>query len=152
MTASSSQETLDLSRVINASIERVFDAWTRAEVLAQWFGPVGFEVIDATIDCRPAGKYSITLVSPEETEIKHYGEYLEVRRPHRLVFTWILENQDCGGSAGYQTNTIVEINFTSRGDQTLITLRHEKLPDVQAKNGHRFGWISSFDSLERLLN
>ena len=152
MSAETFSERLELERLFNAPIERVFDAWTKAEVLSQWFGPGGFEVIEAEIDCRPNGQYSITLLSPEKQTIKHFGEYLEVTRPHKLIFTWYLEDQSCQGSKGHTAMTLVEIDFIQQGEQTLLQLRHEKLPDQTALDGHRFGWESSFVCLDGLLN
>lgn len=144
-------ETLELQREFKAPIERVFAAWTQSEVLAQWFGPEGFPVLKAEADCRPHGKYDITIQSPDNKIIRHFGEYLEVDKPNKLIFTWELENQDCQGSADQVCTTLVELTFTSTGQGTLLQLKHEKLPDQTALDGHRFGWSSSFDSLESIL-
>jgi len=152
MSASTFLETLEISRVMNAPVEKVFDAWTKPELLAMWFGPEGFEVREVEADCKPQGKYNITIVSPDNNVIQHYGEYLDVDKPNRIVFTWVLENQACEGSKGQCATTLVEITFTRQGDQTLLDLRHEKLPDQSALDGHSFGWQSSLASLENLLS
>ncbi len=152
MSASTFAETLQLERLFNAPVETVFNAWTQADILALWFGPDGFKVVESEADCKPGGKYSITLVSPDDNVIKHFGEYLEVDKPKKLVFTWILENQACPGSNGQCADTIVEITFTQQGNQTLLNLKHEKLPDQNSLDGHSFGWQSSFISLENLLS
>ncbi|WP_370978449.1 SRPBCC domain-containing protein [Agaribacterium sp. ZY112] len=145
-------ETLEIERLFNASIEKVFDAWTQAKLIAKWFGPEGFHVVESEIDCRPQGKYSITLNSPDNNTIKHFGEYLEVNRPEQLIFTWMLEDQSCSGSKGQNALTVVEITLSTQQQQTLLKLKHEKLPNQAALNGHRFGWTSSFNGLEKLLN
>ena len=151
MSAVAFSDTLELERVFNAPIEKVFEAWISADVLAQWFGPEGFEVIEAKIDCRPQGEYSITIQSPDNMLIKHFGEYIEVDKPNKLIFTWVLENQACRGSSEHTATTLVELNFIEQQQQTLILLKHEKLPDQTALDGHRFGWQSSFNSLQNLL-
>ena len=144
-------EALTLQRVFKAPIERVFDAWTNADVLAEWFGPDGFIVTTAEIDLRLGGKYQLVLRAPDGAEIKHFGEYIEIVRPEKLVFTWILENQACAGSQNQCATTLVSIVFKQIGATTEIQLTHERLPDKAACDGHRFGWSSSFDKLEKFL-
>src|ERR1019366_4211753 len=82
-----------MTRTINAPRELVFDAYTKAEHLAKWFGPHGFR-ITAESDLRIGGKYHITMhgtdALPEPYASEQYpmsGEYLEVKRPERLVYT-----------------------------------------------------------------
>ena len=145
---SSAHASLILRRVFNAPIERVFDAWTKAEVLARWFGPVGFTVTASAIDLRTSGEYIIAIRSPEGVAIRHFGAYVEVTPPERLVFTWRLENQACGGSKNQCAETLVSIDFKSVGQSTEIQLTHEKLPSKAAYDGHEFGWNSTFDSFE----
>ncbi len=144
-------EKLEVIRTFKAPIERVFDAWTNEQVLAQWFGPEGFHVSDSKINLAEGKKYYIELLSPEGNRIKHYGTYVKIVKPYQLVFTWILENQQCKGSEDQYSDTLVTIDFTEQGDHTSIKLVHEKLPNEQALDGHQFGWNSSLDSLEHYL-
>ncbi|MFT5115389.1 MAG: hypothetical protein ACI8P9_004740 [Parasphingorhabdus sp.] len=92
MTARVAQESLLLERVFEAPIQRVFDAWTRPEMLAAWFGPEGFKVLSADCDLSIGGSYDITILSPDNLQIRHFGEYVDIASPHRLVFTWILQD------------------------------------------------------------
>jgi uncharacterized protein YndB with AHSA1/START domain len=150
-TPSSAHTTLTLRRVFSASIERVFEAWTKAEVLASWFGPVGFTVTASEIDLRKGGEYLIVLRSPDGMAIKHFGEYVEVTPPERLVFTWRLENQACRGSKNQCAETLVSIDFKRVDASTEIRLTHEHLPNKEAYDGHEFGWSSTFDSFDNFL-
>ena len=146
--AFSTHTTLTLRRVFNAPIARVFEAWTKAEVLASWFGPAGFMVTAANIDLRRGGAYHIALRSPEGMAIKHFGEYIEVTPPEKLVFTWLLENQACGGCDNQCAETLVTIDFKRVGESTEVQLIHERLPNKEAYDGHGYGWSSTFDRFE----
>jgi len=146
-THSENRDVLVLKRQFSASIESVFDAWTTAEILAHWFGPQGFVVSHSEIDLRIGGKYIIEINSPDGNSIKHFGQYLEISSPHKLVFTWMLEDQPCKGSEGFCAETLVSIELKSVEQATELTLTHEQLPGKQAYDGHKFGWNSSFDSL-----
>ncbi len=144
----SAHTTLTLRRVFNAPIARVFEAWTKAEVLARWFGPVGFTVTASEIDLRKSGEYLIALRSPEGMAIKHFGKYVEVTPPERLVFTWLLENQACRGSKNQCAETLVSIDFKRVNESTEVQLTHEHLPNKEAYDGHVYGWSSTLDSFE----
>lgn len=144
-------ESLILKRVFSAEINRVFDAWTTPEFLAEWFGPEGFSVSKSELNLSIGGKYLIEIISPDNNTIKHFGEYLEINRPNSLIFTWVLDNQQCQGSQQQQANTLVSLEFKSLDNKTELTLTHEKLPSKEAFDGHQFGWVSSFNSLQRFL-
>jgi uncharacterized protein YndB with AHSA1/START domain len=150
-TSTSAQAVLTLRRVFKVPIEKVFDAWTKPDVLASWFGPVGFTVSMAKTDLRVGGEYLIVLQPPEGVAIRHSGEYLEVTPPERLVFTWLLENQACGGCRDECAETLVSIDFKRLAESTEICLTHERLPGKEAYAGHVFGWNSTFDGFENFV-
>jgi len=145
------RDILVIKRLFAAPIEQVFDAWTKAEVLAEWFGPEGFSVSHFETNLSVGGRYEIDILSPEGKAIKHFGTYLEISRPNKLAFTWMLEDQDCRGSEGQCAETLVSIELKCIEQQTEITLSHEQLPNQAAYDGHEFGWNSSFESLEIYL-
>jgi len=149
--AATAAATLNLCRLYNAPIARVFDAWTRPEVLASWFGPDGYTVITSELDLRVGGAYLIALRSPDGAVIRHFGEYVAICAPESLVFTWVLDNQDCQGSADQCADTLVSIDLVAVGESTQLRLTHERLPSKAALDGHQFGWVSSLECLDRVL-
>ncbi len=151
MSAETFSEVLKIERLFNAPVERIFKAWTEPSFISSWFGPKDFTVKKTEVDCRPGGQYEISLIAPDGSAVIHFGEYLLVDKPHKLIFTWILANQACAGSSSHQANTLVELNFFQQGAQTLLILQHEKLPDEASLRGHQFGWQSSFDNLDTIL-
>jgi len=70
--------------------DRVFDAWLDAAWVGRWmFGPgVRDERIrHLTLDPRAGGRFSFA-VERQGQVVDHVGNYLEIDRPRRLVFTW----------------------------------------------------------------
>ena len=72
----------------------------------------------------------------------HRGEYLEIKPPEKLVFTW--------NSPAVQ-NTRVTVELKDLGDSTEIWLTHELLPTEEARKSHEGGWNGCMVKLERLL-
>jgi uncharacterized protein YndB with AHSA1/START domain len=82
-----SDRELVLTRLINAPRDKVFKAWTKPELLKQWFAPSPWTTPSAELDVRPGGASVITMRSPEGKDFPNAGVYLEVVENERLVFT-----------------------------------------------------------------
>ncbi|WP_411847586.1 SRPBCC domain-containing protein [Roseibacillus persicicus] len=78
---------LRLTRIFNCSPEKVFQAWTRAEILKQWFAPLPYTTPVAELDCRTGGSSYIVMSDPEGNEMPLRGVYLEVVENERIVST-----------------------------------------------------------------
>jgi uncharacterized protein YndB with AHSA1/START domain len=76
---------LVLTRVITASRERLFKAWTTQ--LSDWWGPHGMTTPFVEMDLRPGGVLRTIMRAPDGTEYPTKGVFLEVVAPERLVFT-----------------------------------------------------------------
>jgi uncharacterized protein YndB with AHSA1/START domain len=139
---------LRLERTFKAAAEAVFDAWLHPEVLRRWW-PAGanWETPVAEVDARVGGRLRLVMRSPDGEEFGGRGEYLEIRRPERLVFTWTWD-----GHEGHQGAQVVEVEFNERDDGTTrVVLINRGLPDAESKRLHREGWHASFDNLDRAL-
>ncbi|WP_439599363.1 SRPBCC family protein [Falsiroseomonas sp.] len=132
---------LTLVRRIKAPPARVFAAWTRAEIMAQWFGPHHTRVAEATVDARIGGGFRMVLV--EENGARHEvgGRYLEMDPEQRLVFTWAWASTP-------ERESRVTVRFRPLEDGTEITLTHDRFADAETATRHRRGWT---ESLERLI-
>ena len=129
-----------IARVLLASPEEVFDAWTDPESLAIWMCPGSVQRSVVDVDARVGGRFRIVMKG-RDCDHEHTGEYLVLDRPHRLVFTWI-----SAATHGRATTVSVEIRAHGSG-RTELTLIHEGLPDEAAAVKHRHGWE---DILEKL--
>jgi uncharacterized protein YndB with AHSA1/START domain len=111
-----------VTRRFDATPDRVFDAWLNPGSIGAWmFGPAvrEEEVVRITNDPRVGGSFSF-VVRRQGEEINHVGEYLEIRRPWRLVFTWGID--EAGGS-----RVVIDIIAQDAGCELMLT--HELPPD-----------------------
>ena len=80
--------TLRMSRRLDASPERVFDAWVDPKVAAKWlFTSPTSESHSTELDVRVGGGWTI-IDRRDGVDYRAIGEYLEIDRPRRLVFTF----------------------------------------------------------------
>jgi glutathione S-transferase len=141
--------TLELTRTIRAPRERVFDAFVDEGLIAQWHCPRGMTVAAASVDARVGGAWRLEMRSREQTAHAVGGVYREIRRPERLVYTWVWE-PGSGPLGGVQT--LIEVDFVSRDGGTEIRMRHSGFPAAAARDGHAQGWASVFNRLSDLLD
>jgi uncharacterized protein YndB with AHSA1/START domain len=83
---------------LEASSERVFDAWLDPVEVRSWAaqpvpGKPPVDVRRVEIDARVGGKFTFSDMR-EEGEAVHWGSYLEIDRPRRLVFTWFTSEEE----------------------------------------------------------
>ncbi|UNX55541.1 SRPBCC domain-containing protein [Georgenia sp. TF02-10] len=133
-----------ITRRFTAPVEDVFDAWTRPEQVAAWFGPVGLvtPVDRLAMDVRPGGSWTLTMVS-QDTGEEYPVEfaYVEVLRPSRLVMTT--------GTAEATARITVTLQPVEEG--TEMTFAVTDLRTSPENGSLREGWESSFGRLAALL-
>jgi uncharacterized protein YndB with AHSA1/START domain len=131
---------LVVRRIIRATPERLFAAWTEPDQLRAWWGPRPVTCSHAEIDLRVGGRYRILNELPDARTLAIEGEFQVVEPPHRLVYTW---------RAGQDEESRVTVRFESRGDATEVIVIHEQIPDEQIRQSHETGWAGCLDGLER---
>lgn len=123
--------------------ERVFDAWLDPAIARRFlFATDDGRMIRAEIDARPGGRFRFT---EERTSgvADHRGEYVEVTRPWRLVFTF---------SAGDPVADRVTVELVPAGEGTDLTLTHEIRPEwADYVDRTRDGWLTVLQGLADVL-
>src|SRR5512147_2560399 len=78
---------LVLTRLIDASRDKVYRCWTDPALLKQWFAPLPWTIASVEMDLRPGGTSLIVMKSPEGQEFPNPGIVLEVVKNEKIVFT-----------------------------------------------------------------
>ncbi|KAK2620690.1 SRPBCC family protein [Leptospira interrogans] len=76
-------------RVVNASREIVFKAWTDPQHLRSWWGPNGFTNTFHEFDLKPEGHWRFTMHGPDGTDYANHSVFVEIIKPEKLVFDHI---------------------------------------------------------------
>lgn len=111
-----------------ASAERVFDAWLDpAKARRFLFATPTGEMVRAETDPRVGGRFAF-VDRRDGQDILHTGEYLEIERPRRLVFTFTVPKYS-------SLSTRVTIEIVPEGEGCELTLTHEGvLPEYKDRS------------------
>jgi uncharacterized protein YndB with AHSA1/START domain len=94
----------------------VFEAWTKPEHLANWWGPRGFTIPEYEMDLRPGGAYRYVMQGPDGSRYPSKGEYREIVPPERLVYT---DAFDIKGMPSHES--VVTVTFAEQDGGTFLT-------------------------------
>ncbi|MGD0190634.1 MAG: SRPBCC family protein [Rhizomicrobium sp.] len=75
-----------VSRVIDAPSELVFEAWTDAKHLTEWWGPTGFTTTTHSFDMRVGGVWNFIMHGPDGRNYPNHITFDEIERPKMIAF------------------------------------------------------------------
>jgi uncharacterized protein YndB with AHSA1/START domain len=134
--------TVRVTRRFSTPPERVFDAWLDARTAGQWlFATAGGQSECVEIDARAGGWFYIVERRDNET-VEHVGEYIQVMRPRRLVFTLFAEKY----SLQFER---VTVTLSALGAGCELELTHETRRELAPQL--RRSWIEMLDRLTEIL-
>lgn len=137
-----------LTRVLDAPRDLVFEAHTSCEHMSKWWGPRKYEIASCEYDFRPGGAWRIVHRGPDGDEHGFRGEFREIDRPERIV--WTFEYEGVPGHISVQTLTLEEQD----GVTTLtsaVTFDTKEDRDGMLESGMESGASESMDRLEEYL-
>jgi uncharacterized protein YndB with AHSA1/START domain len=143
-----SDRELVVTRTVNAPARIVFEAWTNAELLQQWWVPrsFGLKLLSCEADVRIGGAYRLVFVHGNSEPMAFHGKYLEVTPCSRLVWT----NEE-GGDAGQ----ITTVTFEEKAGKTLVVLSElypsKEALDAARASGVEVGTLETFDQLDEFV-
>ena len=128
---------------IAAAPETVWEFLVDPVKLARWKG------FPATaFDPTPGGRYRIEIVPGHVAS----GEFVELERPRRLVYTWGWEPDGDGPNVVPPGSSTVEIELVADGEGTLLRFTHRDLPSRDSADRHALGWDHYLDRLSVLAS
>ncbi|MBL7714579.1 MAG: SRPBCC domain-containing protein [Bdellovibrionales bacterium] len=77
---------LKITRIYDAPLKAVWDAWTDPDQVAKWWGPRGFSITTHSKDLKTGGHWHYTMHGPDGTDYPNRTVYLEVDEYKRLVY------------------------------------------------------------------
>jgi len=127
-------------RVINASCERVFQAWADPAQLAQWWGPTGFRNTFHEFDFKPGGTWKFTMHSPDGKDFLNTSVFEVIEKPKRIVFLHLLPIHKFWLTA----------TFEDVGGKTKLTFHQLFETDEECERIRKFVEVANEQNLDRL--
>lgn len=146
--------TIYIKRDFNASLQRVWQAWTTAELLDRWWGPEPWRAETKAIDFREGGYWLYAMVGPEGE--RHWGrlDYIEIKNEEsfRAKDGFCDEN---GTPSSELPQNLWEIVFRETDGKVLVDmiLIFDSPEDLETniQMGFKEGFTAGLNQLDELL-
>ena len=151
----SSRDTARFERTYDAPAGLIWELWTTAAGLGEWFAPDGFESRVNELDLKPGGQllYTMTATAPEQVAFLHgtgnplsvpvCKTFTEVTPPSRLAYVSLIDFVP--GREPYEHLTTVDIEPAGDGTRVVMTL--DPLHDETWTRQHRAHRVNELDNL-----
>jgi len=138
---------LTIKRVLKATPEEIFSAWTEHEKMKKWLSPEVLSVESARSDNKVGGEYVIAMKDGEKNEVHTAIGVFKTYEPNRsFAVTWNWE-----GMEPPETLLTIELKPVSE-TETEITLTHSGFPVAEAADEHKNGWESTLNNFEKAFH
>ncbi|MBO6571861.1 SRPBCC domain-containing protein [bacterium] len=152
--ADKENNTLTIKREFAANRQLVWDCYTKAELLNQWFAPKPFTTKTKSMDFSEGGHWHYAMVEPNGTEYWGYTEYQDINPidDYRTVDAF----SDSEGNINPDLPKAKwHVQFSESNDHAVVTtvVNYESLEDLETviNMGMEEGMISTLERLDELL-
>jgi uncharacterized protein YndB with AHSA1/START domain len=146
--------TIRVTREFAASLPLVWDAYTKSEILDQWWAPQPWKARTKTMDFREGGKWHYAMVGPGGEEHWALANYLSIQP--RKKFTGLDAFADADGNVNKDMpQSRWDVTFTGKGEVTLVEfyITYSDLAQLEATlaMGFKDGLAMAMVGLDELL-
>lgn len=153
-TVNKESNTVNVKREFAANLGLVWNAWTQAEILDQWWAPKPWKAETKSHDFREGGVWLYAMVGPENE--KHWAKAEFKTIDAKKTFSWADAFCDENGHINTDlpqavwTNTFTEQDGITRVE---VSIKHDKYEDIEAilNMGFKEGFAMGLDNLDELL-
>jgi uncharacterized protein YndB with AHSA1/START domain len=147
-------KTITVTREFAASLDLVWDAWTKPELLDQWWAPKPYKTKTKTMDFREGGYWLYAMISPEN--VSHWNKADFQKIEDKVVYSCLDAFCDENGNINTDFPRSQWNNrFKENDDHTTvnITIQYASLGDLEKiiKMGFKEGFTMGLDQLDELL-
>jgi uncharacterized protein YndB with AHSA1/START domain len=138
---------VEFARLIDATPEEVFDAFTDPEGQEAFYGqddPAW--IVESRCDPRVGGVWTVDFGSSRRELYRHRHVFEVIERPRRLVLASTETRPD-----GSSFHTKLEFTFEAQEGKTLMTMIQGGFPTAELREEHERGVPDAFARLDRLL-
>lgn len=148
------KNTLTIKREFAANRQLIWDCYTKAELLNQWFAPKPFSTKTKSMDFIEGGHWHYAMIEPNGTEYWGYTEYQDISPID--YYRSIDAFSDSKGTINPDLpRARWHVQFTDEGAHSKVTtvVTYNSLEDIETvvNMGMEEGMISTLECLDELL-
>ncbi len=138
--------TVSLHRVLTASPEKVFRAFSDADAMASWLPPYGFTCKVHQFDFKLGGTFKMSFTNFTTNGSHSFGgEYLEMKQNELLQYSDRFDNPNLPGEM------ITTVKFIKVSCGTELQITQTGIPSVIPTEMCYLGWQESLEKLKKLV-
>ncbi len=141
-----SNNTVSLHRILKASPEKIYRAFTEALAIASWLPPYGFLCTVHQMEVKTGGSFRMSFQNFSTGNGHSFGgDYIEIKPNEFLKYTDKFDDPNLPG----EMTTSVWLRKTLVGTEIKIT--QEGIPEVIPAEMCYLGWQESLEKLAKLV-
>ena len=150
-TVDKSTNTVLISKEFSAELSLVWDAFTRQEILDQWWAPKPFESKTKVMEFKVGGRRFYAMVSPEGQEMWQLQQYTAITPKTNFKFLSVFADKD---ENPHLPGSDWDLNFNEENGITKVSISiyNESLERLERiLDGFTIGMKMSLVNLDELL-
>lgn len=144
---------LNVVREFKAPVDKVWRAWTEAELLDKWWGPKPWNAVTKIMDFKPGGQWLYSMVGPAGEVHWSHSSFIAVGT-HTFEATSTFSDENGVPAPGFSPSKW-NVAMKQEGDKTIVnvTLTFETEADLEklVAMGFQGGFSIGLNQLEELL-
>jgi len=153
-TVNKEKKTIHVTRAFAAPIDLVWDAWTKPEILDEWWAPKPWKTKTQKMDFREGGFWLYTMNGPNGEEFWNKNEYRNIVHLKKFSGLDYFCNEHGNKNEEFPTSMWSNVFSESEDITTVnVTLQYEKLEDLE-KNiamGFKEGFTMALANLDEYI-
>lgn len=154
-TVNKEDNTVNVKREFAANLELVWDAWTKPEILDQWWAPKPYRNVTKLMDFRVGGMWLYAMISPEGDMHWCKNDYLSIK--HQISFSGLDAFCDENGITNTDMpRTLWTNEFSELEETTLVNIsaKYDSLEDLEKiiEMGFKEGFTAGLENLDQYLD
>lgn len=140
-TMTDEERSISATRLLDAPPDKVFEMFTDAKHLANWWGPRGFTITTDEFAFRPGGTWRFIMHGPDGRDYKNEIVFREIVRPQSIVYSHI-------STPPFEAS----VTFVPRNGKTEVTMKGVwETPELRDRVAKQFGAVQGMqDTMDRL--
>lgn len=145
---------IHVEREFAADLDLVWDAWTKAELLDQWWAPKPFKAVTRSMDFRVGGRWLYYMLSPKDEKFWCRVDYHKIETKKSYAAKDGFCDEDGNLNPDFPRSQWSNIFREGVGSTTVsVTVQYEKLADLEKiiSMGFKEGFSMALENLDQYI-